>query len=127
MSFISVVSLANTGLSEIRGKHLQYSKFWNANRAKSSPLAGIKLSGRAGMALLYAPAMVAALASFVIYPDKDVRFVLICSALAIHFFKRILELLPFYGNCNLLVQFWQRKQEGMESVKLKWLAKKKTS
>ncbi|KAL9672511.1 hypothetical protein QQ045_028762 [Rhodiola kirilowii] len=72
MSFISVVSLASTGLSEIRGKHLQYSKFWNANLAKSSPLASIKLSGRAGMALFYAPAMVAALASFVIYPDKDV-------------------------------------------------------
>ncbi|KAL9682987.1 hypothetical protein QQ045_014799 [Rhodiola kirilowii] len=48
MSFISVVSLANTGLSEIRGKHLQYSKFWNANVAKSSPLPGINLSGRAG-------------------------------------------------------------------------------
>ncbi|CAM8961973.1 unnamed protein product [Rhodiola kirilowii] len=93
MSFISVVSLANTGLSEIRGKHLQYSKFWNANVAKSSPLAGIKLSGRAGMVLLYAPVLVAALASFVVYPDKDVRFVLICSALAIHFFKRILEVL----------------------------------
>ncbi|KAL9670171.1 hypothetical protein QQ045_007722 [Rhodiola kirilowii] len=51
MSFISVVSLANTGLSEIRGKHLQYSKFWNANVAKSSPLAGIKLSGRAVCAI----------------------------------------------------------------------------
>ncbi|KAL9688364.1 hypothetical protein QQ045_032785 [Rhodiola kirilowii] len=87
MSFISVVSLANTGLSEIRGKHLQYSKFWNANRAKSSPLAGIKLSGRAGMALLYAPAMVAALASFVIYPDKDVRFSSFRSSAAMWFWN----------------------------------------
>ncbi|KAL9679962.1 hypothetical protein QQ045_017833 [Rhodiola kirilowii] len=64
MSFISVVLLANTGLSEIRGKHWPYSKFWNASVAKSSPLASIKLSSRAGMALLYAPALVAALASF---------------------------------------------------------------
>ncbi|KAL9685417.1 hypothetical protein QQ045_022867 [Rhodiola kirilowii] len=141
MSFISVVSLANTGLSEIRGKHLQYSKFWNANLAKSSPLAGIKLSGRAAMALLYAPAMVAALASFVIYPDKDVRYLDYVSegslgslhsevqqpcgfGICTSYFP---QLLPFYSNCNLLVQFWQRKQEGMESVKLKWLAKKKTS
>uniref|UniRef100_A0A7N0U5P5 3-oxo-5-alpha-steroid 4-dehydrogenase C-terminal domain-containing protein n=1 Tax=Kalanchoe fedtschenkoi TaxID=63787 RepID=A0A7N0U5P5_KALFE len=93
MSVISVVSLANAGLSEIRGKHLQYSKFWNANGAKSSPLAGIKLSGKAGMALLYVPALVAALASFVVYPVEDVRFLLICSALALHFFKRVFEVL----------------------------------
>lgn len=72
---------------------MQYSKFWNANGAKSSPLAGIKLSGKLGMSILYAPAFVAALASFVVYPVQDERFLLICSALAIHFFKRIFEVI----------------------------------
>ncbi|KAI8007393.1 Steroid 5-alpha-reductase DET2 [Camellia lanceoleosa] len=31
MSVISAASLANAGISEIKGKHMQYSKFWNNN------------------------------------------------------------------------------------------------
>lgn len=97
MCIITVIVSGYLGLSEIKGTHLQYSKFWNANDAKSKSLAEIKLSGKAGMLLLYAPAFVTALSSFWVYPirDLDLRFLLICSALTVHFFKRIFEVI-FY-------------------------------
>ncbi|KAJ0966354.1 hypothetical protein J5N97_027492 [Dioscorea zingiberensis] len=93
MSVISFTSLAYTGFSELRGKHLHYSKFWNANpneRRKE-----IKLSSRAGMLFLYSPALAAALASFAIPGDllSSTRSLLLCAALSIHFFKRVFEVL----------------------------------
>ncbi|KAK1288704.1 hypothetical protein QJS10_CPB19g01271 [Acorus calamus] len=60
MSAISLVSLANAGASEVRGRHLQYSKFWDSQPNK----VGIKISSRAGMFALYAPAAIAGLVSF---------------------------------------------------------------
>ena len=89
MSVVSLTSLANAGFSETRGKHLNYSKFWNANSLQS--ITKIKLSSRTGMLFLYTPAFLAALTSFVLFPHHDFRTLLLKSALALHFFKRIFE------------------------------------
>ena len=59
MSVVSLTSLAYVGFSETRGKHLNYSKFWNANSLQS--ITKIKLSSRTGMLFLYTPAFLAAL------------------------------------------------------------------
>ncbi|KAK9265760.1 hypothetical protein L1049_001831 [Liquidambar formosana] len=92
MSLISLTFLANSGFSEIRGKHYQYSKFWNVNSQKSAAKQ-IKVSSRTGMLLLYTPAFLAGLASFGIFHDEGFRFLLLNSAVTIHFFKRVLEVL----------------------------------
>ncbi|KAF3434379.1 hypothetical protein FNV43_RR25482 [Rhamnella rubrinervis] len=95
MSVITVTSLAFSGLSEIRGNHLQYSKFWDVNPPKSSSPTNrtIKLSSRAGMLFLYTPAFLAALSSFLLFPNGDVRLLLLNLALTLHFFKRDFEVL----------------------------------
>ncbi|BFG20870.1 hypothetical protein CerSpe_071450 [Prunus speciosa] len=92
MSVISFTSLASLGLSELRGKHLHYSKFWNSG-SKTSAAKKIKLSSRTGMLIAYTPAFLAGVASFVLYPQENIRILLLCSALTIHFFKRIFEVL----------------------------------
>ncbi|XP_059628511.1 uncharacterized protein LOC132271215 isoform X1 [Cornus florida] len=92
MSVISGVSLASSGLSEIRGKHMQYSKFWNVGSQKSTAKQ-IKIGSRTGMLVAYTPAFLASLASFALLPHQGFRCVLLNSALAIHFFKRIFEVL----------------------------------
>lgn len=91
MSVISLTSLAYTGVSEVYGKHLHYSKFWNAN--PNGRHKGIELSSRAGMLLIYSPALAAALASFSI-PGcalSSTRSLLLSAALSIHYFKRVFE------------------------------------
>ncbi|XAR53560.1 3-oxo-5-alpha-steroid 4-dehydrogenase (NADP(+)) [Bertholletia excelsa] len=94
MTLFAFVSLGFLGLSEIMGKHLQYSKFWNANNNGSGPKPlQIKLPSKTGMLLLYTPALLDCLASFVIYPDSRLRFLLVKLTLTIHFFKRVLEVL----------------------------------
>ncbi|XP_039131349.1 3-oxo-5-alpha-steroid 4-dehydrogenase 2 [Dioscorea cayenensis subsp. rotundata] len=93
MSVISLTSLAYTGVSEVYGKHLHYSKFWNAN--PNGRHKGIELSSRAGMLLIYSPALAAALASFSI-PGcalSSTRSLLLSAALSIHYFKRVFEVL----------------------------------
>ncbi|XP_028799400.1 very-long-chain enoyl-CoA reductase-like [Neltuma alba] len=92
MSAISFVSLARTGFDEIKGKHLQYSKFWNTDSSKTKKKK-IQLSGRSGMLLLYTPAFLAGAASFFIFPHESLRTTFLQSALTLHFFKRILEVL----------------------------------
>ncbi|KAJ6819205.1 very-long-chain enoyl-CoA reductase-like isoform X1 [Iris pallida] len=96
MSVISACSLALIGLSEALGRHLNYSKFWNVNPPTGSKgwWRGTTLSSRAGMLLLYAPAAAAAAASFFV-PGAVVgaRAQLLCAALAVHFFKRLFEVL----------------------------------
>ncbi|XP_057462849.1 uncharacterized protein LOC130752968 isoform X2 [Actinidia eriantha] len=89
MSLITVASLVTGGVSEIRGKNIQYSKFWNMGPKKSTQ----KLSGQMGMLLVYTPAFLYGLASFGLYPYGGFRFMLLKSALTIHFFKRIFEVL----------------------------------
>ncbi|XP_057443403.1 steroid 5-alpha-reductase DET2-like [Lotus japonicus] len=94
MSVISIVSLASFGFSEIRGKHFNYSKFWNVNTGNDAAAQRkMKLSGRAGMLLLYTPAFLAGVASFFIFPHESLRSTLLQSAVTLHFFKRVLEVL----------------------------------
>lgn len=97
MSIISVVSLANAGFSEIKGKHMQYSKFFgtikNENDEKKKKKKKAKIESKLGMILLYGPSFLGCISSFAIFPNGDLRFVLVCSALSIHFFKRLFEVL----------------------------------
>ncbi|XP_042478410.1 very-long-chain enoyl-CoA reductase-like [Macadamia integrifolia] len=94
MSAIAFISLAYCGYSEVRGKHLQYSKFWNVNpQKKKTILKEVTVSGRTGMLILYTPAFLAGISSFAIFPDQGLRFILVATALSIHFFKRDLEVL----------------------------------
>ncbi|KAK3422114.1 very-long-chain enoyl-CoA reductase [Eucalyptus grandis] len=85
MSVVTAASLANAGLSEVRGVHLQYSKFTLA--------ANKKVPSRTGMLVLYSPAFLAGLASFAVFPGGGLRFLVLRSAISLHFFKRILEVL----------------------------------
>ncbi|KAK9283325.1 hypothetical protein L1049_011564 [Liquidambar formosana] len=62
----------------------------NSNKPTSKQ---VKLSGRTGMLILYTPSFVAAAASFCLFPHGCFRFMLLNSALTIHFFKRIFEVL----------------------------------
>ncbi|KAF8395499.1 hypothetical protein HHK36_019445 [Tetracentron sinense] len=84
------VASASSGYSEIRGKHLQYSKFVNSQKIARKE---IKLASRTGMLIWYIPAFLAGVASFALFPDEGFRFFLVRSAIAIHFFKRIFEVL----------------------------------
>ncbi|ESR59056.1 S5A REDUCTASE domain-containing protein [Citrus sinensis] len=93
MCVVNVVTMANLGYSEIKGKHLKYSKFWNFNSDKSSNNKEIKLSAKTGMLFLYTPSFLAGLASFWLFPHEGFRFMLLTSALTVHFFKRIVEVL----------------------------------
>ncbi|XP_043702985.1 3-oxo-5-alpha-steroid 4-dehydrogenase 1-like [Telopea speciosissima] len=98
MSAVSLMSLAYGGYSEVKGKNMQYSKFWNVNNLqKKKTLIGkeevTELSGRTGMFILYTPAFLAGVVSFSIFPDEGLRFMLVDAALTIHFLKRILEVL----------------------------------
>nr|KYP43858.1 Trans-2,3-enoyl-CoA reductase [Cajanus cajan] len=90
MSVISLVSVGNAFLSEIRGKHMNYSKFWNANSTEKMQM---KLSSKVGMLLSYTPAFLVCLASFWIFPHEGFRSTLLQSALTLHFFKRLFEVL----------------------------------
>ncbi|KAI3778404.1 hypothetical protein L2E82_07676 [Cichorium intybus] len=91
MSVVGLASLTNAGYMEIKGKHMQYSKFLNVGNTKKEN--NIKLSSRNGMLLVYTPAFLVGLGSLLVFPNKDLRFVLVTSALATHFFKRVLEVL----------------------------------
>lgn len=91
MTVINVASLANSGFNEIKGKNIPYSKFWNLNNNVAT--SQIKLSGRTGMLLAYTPAFLAGVISFGLFPDEGLRFTLVSTALAIHFFKRLFEVI----------------------------------
>lgn len=90
MTIVNFASLSVSGLSEVRGKHMQYSKFWNVT-SQTSPTKQIKLSSKTGMLIFYTPAFIAGVASFLLFPNENFRFLLLKSALTLHFFKRIFE------------------------------------
>ncbi|KAJ6986547.1 hypothetical protein NC653_019919 [Populus alba x Populus x berolinensis] len=69
-----------------------YSRFWNLNSEKSTRMQ-IKLSSRTGMLVFYVPAFLSGVASFVLYPNHDLRLFLVKATLTIHFFKRTIEVL----------------------------------
>lgn len=90
MAVISTAGVANAGLSEIWGAHLKYSKFWNV----TSPKREAQVSSQTGMLVLYVPAFLTGAASFWVFPagdDGGLRFLLLRSALTLHFLKRVLE------------------------------------
>ncbi|CAD5193906.1 unnamed protein product [Musa acuminata subsp. malaccensis] len=103
MTAISSGALVYFGLSEAWGKHLQYSKFWNAGSGPSGEQ--IRVSSRVGMLLLYTPALAAAAVAFAVPAVvADDRCRLLALALALHFFKRDFEVLfihQYSGNMIL--------------------------
>ncbi|KAG7946401.1 hypothetical protein I3843_14G038000 [Carya illinoinensis] len=93
MSVFSFTSTAYLGFSELRGKHAPYSKFWNGSSTKSGTRKQTEVSSRKGMLFSYTPAFLACLTSFVLLAPQGTRFLLLRSALTLHFFKRIFEVL----------------------------------
>ena len=89
------VVVAMLGLSEARGRHLQYSKFWNANSTPKS-LEQFKLPSWLGMLLAYTPALLAGVVSLWFFPNEDRRTLLLKSALTLHFLKRDLEVMSLF-------------------------------
>lgn len=99
VSVVSFASLASAGLSELRGEHMAYSKFWHVvagrqQQQQQKRAGGVLLSSRDGMLVAYAPALVAAVASFAVPGAVEgLRAQLLSAALAVHFLKRVLEVL----------------------------------
>ncbi|KAJ6901363.1 steroid 5-alpha-reductase DET2-like [Populus alba x Populus x berolinensis] len=87
---IKAMSVEKVGLSEFRGKHLQYSKFLNIDEKKSNKKQ-IQVSSRTGMLIAYTPSFLTGAVSFGLFPNEDLRFLFVKSTLTFHFFKRILE------------------------------------
>ncbi|PON54701.1 3-oxo-5-alpha-steroid 4-dehydrogenase, C-terminal [Parasponia andersonii] len=91
LSFFTIVGTAVLASLELYGRPLGYSKFWNSGSQNRKTT--MNLSSRTGMILFYAPSFLASLASFLILPRHDLRFLLLNLALIFHFFKRIFEVL----------------------------------
>lgn len=72
---------------------MQYSKFWKMGSSQNSERKKAQVSSRTGMLILYTPAFLAGAASLIFLPLEDLRFSLVRLALAIHFGKRVLEVL----------------------------------
>ena len=105
MSLVTFLSISFFGVLEILGIHLQYSKLWNSNSRR------FKVSSTAGMLLLYAPASLFGFASFAIFPESDLRSLLVAAALTIHFFKRVLEVIFLSSLCfDCLIFFYSWKR-----------------
>ncbi|CAA0806043.1 3-oxo-5-alpha-steroid 4-dehydrogenase family protein [Striga hermonthica] len=99
LSVISFLSMGNGGWMEIKGKHMQYSKFTtnhnNSNKyvEKQKEMMKAKVPSKVGMVVVYGPALVAGISTFALFPFQDFRFTALRSAVTLHFFKRILEVL----------------------------------
>ena len=91
MSVITGAILLNGGLMEVKGKSMQYSKFYNTSKKNAEASKITELSGRKGMLVVYAPAFVASVIFLAFMRDEGLRFTLVTSALTVHFFKRLFE------------------------------------
>ncbi|KAH6761952.1 3-oxo-5-alpha-steroid 4-dehydrogenase family protein [Perilla frutescens var. hirtella] len=87
MSAISLLSMSNAGLMEVKGKSMQYSKLLSSNNDKA------RVRGKIGMIAAYTPAFLAGTFSLFIFPHGDLRFTLLRSAITTHFFKRLFEVM----------------------------------
>lgn len=72
---------------------MHYSKMFNTSNKNvgASKRKMIEFSGRNGMLLAYFPAFVAGATSLALMQDEGLRFTLVTSAIAVHFFKRLFE------------------------------------
>lgn len=93
ISGVTLLFVGYLGISELMGKHLNYSKFWNVQNSPSTYVKKVKISSRTGMLLLYSPAAIAGLSSFLISPNGGVRYLMVKAAVSIHFSKRVFETL----------------------------------
>ncbi|KAL1828093.1 hypothetical protein ACET3Z_006505 [Daucus carota] len=93
MTVITGAILVNGGLMEVKGKSMQYSKFYNTSKKNAEASKITELSGRKGMLVVYAPAFVASVIFLAFMRDEGLRFTLVTSALTVHFFKRLFEVL----------------------------------
>eukprot|EP00262_Sarcandra_glabra_P016544 TRINITY_DN5437_c0_g1_i1.p1 TRINITY_DN5437_c0_g1~~TRINITY_DN5437_c0_g1_i1.p1 ORF type:complete len:265 (-),score=15.39 TRINITY_DN5437_c0_g1_i1:90-884(-) len=91
MTVFTFLSLCYSAFSEVNGKPLQYSKFWNVNSKEGKK--EMMISSLMGMLLLYMPAFLGAVSLLSVSADTGSRCLLVTWVLAIHFFKRILEVL----------------------------------
>ncbi|XP_011084255.1 very-long-chain enoyl-CoA reductase-like [Sesamum indicum] len=87
---LTILAVGYLGISEAIGKHLGYSKFWNSGSNTQ-----ILLPSKVGMLLAYTPSLLAGVSSFWVFPNDDggIRFLMLKSAITIHFLKRDLEVL----------------------------------
>jgi|UniRef100_A0A2K1Z9Z1 very-long-chain enoyl-CoA reductase len=81
---ICVVMLGYVGLSEIRGKHLQRSKFLNVG-ANNPNKKQIQVSSRTGTLIAYTLSFLAGAVSFGLFPNEDLGFLIVESTLTLHF------------------------------------------
>ncbi|KAL0403539.1 UNVERIFIED_CONTAM: hypothetical protein Sradi_1994700 [Sesamum radiatum] len=104
---LTLLAIGYLGISEAIGKHLQYSKFWNSGSNKSTP---ILLPSRVGMLIVYTPSFLVGVASFWVFSDADdgggIRFLMLKSAITIHFLKRDLEVLCIYLSLSSSPLVW---------------------
>ncbi|XVF82662.1 hypothetical protein PTKIN_Ptkin16aG0066700 [Pterospermum kingtungense] len=91
ISLLTLASMANSGLAEEKGKNVPYSKFFGVGSRQASEASTIVLPSRAAMVMIYTPAFLIGVVSFVLFPDEGFRFLLLKSAVTIHFCKRVLE------------------------------------
>ncbi|KAL0340675.1 UNVERIFIED_CONTAM: Very-long-chain enoyl-CoA reductase [Sesamum radiatum] len=92
---LTLLGACYLGISEAIGKNLRYSKFWNSASSKSTQTL---LPSKVGMLFAYTPSLLAGAASFWVFSDSDsddggIRFLMLKSAITIHFLKRDLEVL----------------------------------
>ncbi|XP_006658296.3 very-long-chain enoyl-CoA reductase [Oryza brachyantha] len=93
-SAAQLASMANAGLRELRGEHMAYSKFWQVVAGKRQDGGGRLLPSRRGMLVAYVPALVVAAVAFAVPGAVEgMRAQLLAAALAVHFLKRVLEVL----------------------------------
>ncbi|OMO58388.1 trans-2,3-enoyl-CoA reductase, partial [Corchorus olitorius] len=69
LSVLTWASMANSGLAEVKGKHVQYSKFLGVG-SQASKSSHIMLSSRAAMVLVYAPSLINGVVSFIVFPGE---------------------------------------------------------
>ncbi|KAJ6906862.1 hypothetical protein NC652_024308 [Populus alba x Populus x berolinensis] len=91
------VMLGYVGLSEIRGKHLQYSKFLNvgANNANKKQ---IQVSSRTATLIAYKLSFLASAVSLGLFPNEDLGFLFVESTLTLQFLQpRAIHSLRYSG------------------------------
>ncbi|KAG8390822.1 hypothetical protein BUALT_Bualt01G0123500 [Buddleja alternifolia] len=80
----TLLALAYLAISEVVGKHLQYSKFCNTTKSNNNNNKQILLSSKIGMLLLYTPALLAGISSFGVFPNGGISgFMVLDSAILI--------------------------------------------